>query len=229
MPRSRSTRPRGFAQVTPNLGENLGLEDLLARMEEPDARVSGSAFSGLELADVTAHGTTFENVVFRGCTFDCVSLSGCTFTDVLFWGCRFIRCDMGRSWLNRVDFSSCSAPGMTFVKGRLTGVLMTDSQFGYCDFAEASVSRLRASSTSLAEANVFSTKLSHVELDRCDLTRATLYRVSLAGVDLSTCDISGVRVSGDFRELRGAEVSAEQAVQLAGLLGIKIKEEEWLS
>ena len=47
-------------------------------------------------------------------------------------------------------------------------------------------------------------------------------------MDLSTCEISGIRVSSDLRELRGAVVSAEQAVQLAALLGIKIKEEEWL-
>lgn len=135
---------------------------------------------------------------------------------------------MARSWLNRVDFRSCSAPGMSFGKGRLTGVLMADSQFDYCDFSEVSVSHLRVGATSLSELNLYLTKLSHVELDDCDLTRATVYRSSLSGIDLSTCDISGIRVSGDFRDLRGAVVSAPQAVQLAGLLGVTVKEEEWL-
>ena len=107
---------------------------------------------------------------------------------------------------------------------------MVDSQFSYCDFSEASVSSLRASSTSLVESNVYSTRLSRVELDGCDLTRSTVFRASLAGVDLSTCDITGIRVSSDFHELRGAIVGEEQAVQLATLLGIRIKEEEaWLS
>ena len=135
---------------------------------------------------------------------------------------------MGRSWLNRCDFRSCSAPGITFLKGRLTGVNMTDSQMGYCDLSEATVDRLVARETSLSEANVYGTKLRHVTLERCDLSRTTVCRASLSGVDLSTSEIAGIRVSSDFHELRGATVSPEQAVQLAGLLGVKVTgDEDW--
>ena len=126
MSRLGPAKTRGFAQVTPNLGENLSQEGLLARLAEPDARVFGSAFSGLELSEVAACGTAFENAVFRGCSFESVSLANCTFSDVLFSGCRFVSCDLGRSWLNRCDFRSCSAPGTSFLKGRLTGVSLED-------------------------------------------------------------------------------------------------------
>jgi hypothetical protein len=54
----------------------------------------------------------------------------------------------------------------------------------------------------------------------------TVLRTSLAGIDLSSCDISGLRVSDTFRELRGAVVSSEQAAQLAGLLGVQVKQDE---
>ncbi|MBM6775176.1 pentapeptide repeat-containing protein [Olsenella profusa] len=222
---SGSSRLEGFARVTPNLGQHLGLEGLLDALGTPDARVENTAFAGLELTDASADGTGFENVAFRGCTFDHVDLSGCTFTDVVFSGCRFVGCDMGRSWLNRCDFRGCSAPGLTFLKGRLTGVSVTDSQMGYCDLSEATVDRLVARKSSLAEANVFGTRLRHVTLERCDLTRATFFRASLAGIDLSTCEIAGIRVSSDFHELRGATVSAEQAVQLVGLLGVRVTED----
>ena len=47
-------------------------------------------------------------------------------------------------------------------------------------------------------------------------------------MDLSTCDISGLRVSSDLRELRGAVIDPDQAAELMGLLGIRIKEEAWL-
>ena len=134
---------------------------------------------------------------------------------------------MGRSWLNRCDFRSCSAPGLGFLKSRLTGVSIADSQFGYCDLSEATVEHLTASETNLSEANVYSARLRHVALDRCDLTRATVFRSGLAGMDLSTCEIAGLRVSADLRELRGATVSADQAAQLIGLLGINVKEDEW--
>ena len=117
MPRSHQLRR--FAQVRDDLGCHMSQEELLAVLVAPDSHVKNTSFSGLELADVAANGTVFEGVVFRGCTFDAVNLSNCTFTDVLFSGCRFIRCDMGKSWLNRCDFCSCSAPGLTFLKGRL--------------------------------------------------------------------------------------------------------------
>ena len=138
----------GFAQVTPDLGEHVSGEVLLAALKTPDARVENTSVSSLELEGVSADGTAFENVVFRGCTFDRVNLSGCTFTDVVFSDCRFVGCDMGRSWLNRCDFRSCSAPGLTFLKGRLTGVSMTDSQMGYCDLARRSFARVLPGSTS---------------------------------------------------------------------------------
>lgn len=217
-----------FAQVRDDLGCNLSQDELLAALTTPDARLANTAFMGLELADVAADGTVFENVAFRSCTFERVNLSNCTFTDVLFSGCRFVRCDLGRSWLNRVDFRSCSAPGLSFLKGRLTGVSLVDSQLAYADLSETTVDQLVASETKLSEASFHATKLRHLALDRCDLSRATFFRTSLSGVDLSTCDISGLRVSSDLRELRGAVIDPDQAAELMGLLGIKIKEEAWL-
>ena len=219
---------RRFAQARDDLGCNLSQDELLAALTAPDAHVANTVFTGLELADVAADGTVFENVVFRGCAFERVNLSNCTFTDVLFLGCRFVRCDLGRSWLNRVDFRSCSAPGLSFLKGRLTGVSLVDSQLAYADLSETTVDQLVASETKLSEASFHATKLRHLALDRCDLSRATFFRTSLSGVDLSSCDISGLRVSSALRELRGAVIDPDQAAELMGLLGIKIKEEAWL-
>ena len=224
---ARLRQTRRFAQVRDDLGCNLIQDELLAALATPDAHVANTAFSGLELADVAADGTVFENVAFHGCTFERVNLSNCTFTDVLFSGCRFVRCDMGRSWLNRMDLRSCSAPGLSFLKGRLSGVSLADSQLAYADFSEAAVDQLVASETKLSEASFHATKLRHLALDRCDLSRATFFRTSLSGVDLSTCDIAGLRVSSDLRELRGAVIDPDQAAELIGLLGIKIKEDEW--
>ena len=224
---ARPKAPKGFAQVRADVGEHMGRTDLLAALAAPDARVQNTSFSALELADVLANGTGFEGVVFRGCAFESVDLSNCTFTDVLFSGCRFVRCDMGRSWLNRCDFRSCSAPGLSLAKARLTGVLFEDCQLGYCDLSDVTAERLRAHETNLTEASVFSSRLRRVELDRCDLARVTVFKTSLSGIDLSSCDLTGIRVSSDLRELRGAIVSPEQAVQLAGLIGVKVKEDDW--
>ena len=47
---------------------------------------------------------------------------------------------------------------------------------------------------------------------------------ALPGIDLSTCEIAGLVLSSDFHELRGCIIDPEQAVDLVGMLGVKIKE-----
>ena len=65
-------------------------------------------------------------------------------------------------------------------------------------------------------------RLSKMALERVDLAGAELFRTSLAGVDLSTCSIEGLVVSEGCRELRGARIGAEQAAEVAHLLGVEI-------
>ena len=81
---ARPRRVKGFAQVTPDLGEHMGHDVLLASLADGEARVRGTAFSGLQLDGVSAVGAAFENVAFRGCAFEGVDFSSCTFTDVQF-------------------------------------------------------------------------------------------------------------------------------------------------
>ena len=68
-------------------------------------------------------------------------------------------------------------------------------------------------------------KLKHVRLDKTDLTRLDVFGTPLCGIDVSTCAFSAPVLSSDYRELRGAQVSAEQAMDIALLLGVRIAEE----
>ena len=187
----------GFARASEHINAHVGSKELLALFAEGDALVTMTAF---------------EDVDF----------SRCTFTDVKFMGCRFISCSMERCWLNRCDFISCSAPGLSFQKGRFTSVLLAESQMRYAEFSEASIRDLRARKANLAESLWHDVSLKRSAFESCDLTRADVFRTSLLGIDLSTCDISGIIVSNT---LRGCIVGPEQAVQLAGLLGIQVKED----
>ena len=62
-------------------------------------------------------------------------------------------------------------------------------------------------------------------LDACDLTRIDVFRTSLSGIDLSGCTFEAPVLSSDFHELRGTTVSVEQALALAGLLGVRIADD----
>lgn len=213
-----------YAQVSETIGAHITRDELLRALAAGDEAVSMSSFSGLELAGVDAGDTTFDELVFRDCTFEDIDFSRSTFANVRFIGCRFITCTMSRCWLNRVDFCGCSAPGLSVLKSRLTGVSLSDCQLRYADFSEATIKGLRASFTVLAESSWHASNLSDARFAGCDLTRAEFFRTRLAGIDLSTCEIAGLVLSSDFHELRGCIIDPEQAVDLVGMLGVKIKE-----
>ena len=74
----------------------------------------------------------------------------------------------------------------------------------------------------LREASLEETQLRQSGLDDCDLTRATLHRTPLKGIDLRSSRWAALTV--DIPDLRGAVVTEQQAAQLAGLLGLVIRD-----
>lgn len=217
-------KAKTFAQVSDALGAHMDEDSLLDAFAEGDGLVTNTAFSGLELAYEDAGETTFDTVLFRSCTFDGVDFSGCTFRDVRFRGCRFVRCIMDRAWLNRVDFQDCSAPGLSLVQARLASVALSSCDLSYANVSETSIDQLFARDTRFVEAALQRARLKRVVFDGCDLTRIDVFGTPLSGIDVSTCAFVAPVFSADYRELRGAKVSAEQAVTLAELLGVIVEE-----
>lgn len=216
---------KGFAGVSDAIGAHMDADDLRDAMAEGDGLVANTGFSDLELVWEDAGAATFDTVTFHGCLFEGVDFTGCTFRDVRFTGCRFIRCTLDRTWLNRVDFADCSAPGLSLLQARLASVSMTSSDLSYANLSETSIDRLRADRTRFTEAALQRARLKRVEFDGCDLTRLDVFGTPLSGIDVSSCDFAVPVLSADFRELRGCTVSPEQALALAELLGVHIAED----
>jgi uncharacterized protein YjbI with pentapeptide repeats len=97
----------------------------------------------------------------------------------------------------------------------------------YANLGEVTMEGVALVRCDLREAFVNEVKLrKRTRLDHCSLVRADLFRTMLKGVDLSTCDIAGIAVSDTRQELRGAIICAEQAVDVVGMLGLRVKEYE---
>ncbi len=216
------------------------------------ATFEGAVFRSCLFEQVDLRDCTFRDVVFEGCRFigcamdrswlnrvdmrDC-SAPGMSLlrarlaqvsalsTDLSFEGCRFIGCAMDRSWLNRVDMRDCSAPGMSLLRARLAQVSALSTDLSYANLSETSIDRLLLRDCKLREAALQRAKLKRVQWDACDLTRIDVFGTPLAGIDVSGCVFTAPVLSGDFRELRGAVVSPEQALDVAQLLRVRIAEE----
>jgi uncharacterized protein YjbI with pentapeptide repeats len=78
----------------------------------------------------------------------------------------------------------------------------------------------------LREASFDGSDLSGVVFRDCDLSQVDLRNTKLKRADLRGSTISGVQVG--IKELQGAIVTASQAIQLAGLLGVTVQEQDEL-
>lgn len=61
-----------------------------------------------------------------------------------------------------------------------------------------------------------------LSFESCKLVKINFCRTRLAGIDFSANQLEGILISGD--ELRDAVVSPLQAVELARLLGVRVKD-----
>ncbi len=219
------TARRRCARVSDGLGAHMDKYELQDVFAEGDGLVANTSFTGLSLAYDEASGASFDTVAFRSCVFDNVDFSRCAFRDARFEGCRFIRCSMERAWLDHCDFLSCSAPGLNLLQARLATVLIEDTDLSYANLSEVSASHLVVRSSRLNEAALQRAKLKDVSLRACDLVRVDVFGTPLVGIDVSTCRFEAPVLSDGHRELRGAVVSAQQALDLSSLLGLVIADD----
>ena len=73
----------------------------------------------------------------------------------------------------------------------------------------------------LEEADCSELKIKGLELSDCDLKRIQLLHTPLEGIDLRSCEIAGLRLA--VEDLRGAVVTAEQAIDLVSFLGVEVR------
>lgn len=74
----------------------------------------------------------------------------------------------------------------------------------------------------LPQASIHDVKWKEMTIHECDLSGCEIMHASMKGMDLRTSVIDGIAV--DLKDLKGCIVNYEQALSLAQLLGIIIRE-----
>ena len=85
-------------------------------------------------------------------------------------------------------------------------------------------SRLKAvlfDGCSLQESDCSEWRWKETAFSDCDLRKSQLLHTSLNGMDLRSCELDGFRLAP--QDLKGAIVTPEQAMMLAGFLGVVIR------
>ena len=189
-----------------------------------------SLFAESHMEQILARDQSFsfsdDTLILRECHFiGCEitgSCAGSELIDVLFERCDLSNVSFFRSSFRRVRFSACRLVGCDFSECGFQDFEVTDSTAVLSNWSASSFTNARFANTRLNESAFSSVKSKGLVFDDCDLSKADLFHMPLAEIDLSSDIIDGITT--DAESLRCVAVSAQQAILLAGLLGIHVRE-----
>jgi uncharacterized protein YjbI with pentapeptide repeats len=183
---------------------------------------STMSLSGFNLTEPKVNRPGFERILFRR-----VVLGPSQHAKPRFVDCRFESCDLsGVVWdqarFRRVEFIGCRLTGAQLLSAELEDVLFKDCTLGHAVFSLARFKAARFDSCILAQASFESADCSGLVFAGCDLAQADLRQAKLNAADLRGSRLGGVQVGA--LELKGAIIDSSQAVQIASLIGLVVRE-----
>ena len=101
------------------------------------------------------------------------------------------------------------------------GCLFENCQGRYSNYASSSLQNVYFKHTDLQEASFYDTHCKKIELKDTSLIRCELTSLHHKGLDVSSCQIQGALF--DLQSLKNLVINDFQAVDLIGILGVKVK------
>jgi uncharacterized protein YjbI with pentapeptide repeats len=187
-----------------------------------------TSFVELTLRDCDLSGQSTDDLLLDRVVCQRVRLGDCQLTLAQLLDVRLDGCDLaGGTWekpdLRRVEFLGCRTIGLALSNAYLDDVRFERCNGEYMRLWSSSLRGVRFEQCVLREGSFVDSDLSGTVFRRCDLTNADLRGAKLAGADLRGSTLSGAQVG--IAEIRGAIVDPAQAVHLANLLGVTVREE----
>lgn len=200
--------------------QQLSLEQDFMRLVKEGYEIENAEFQGGEAFEADLYGLGIENCVFSGCRFTDCTFDHATLADTNFTGCDLSSVTFRDAGLKNVTFTNCKLAGTMFVDASLQNCTFFGCNAPYSNFARALLRGCQLVENVLKE-SVFSAVRFQKCLLQSDFTGADFMHAALQDVDLSACRIDGALFAP--MELRGLQVTREQAASIAAILGLKIK------
>lgn len=196
------------------------LEDAIA-----DAMAAGEDIAARHFFGEALPALPREICEFTGCHFEKCSFSPCQASRLTFVDCVLDRCDLSsmdfqKATFQRVTFLHCRMTGASFPQATLMNVTFDQCQMDYCNFTEAKAQHAAFSCCALKESGFVDFRWRSVIFDRCNLQSSEWLHTPMKGLNLVSNQIEGIAV--ELPALRGLTVTADQALVLSGLLGLKV-------
>ncbi len=171
-----------------------------------------TAFDGCDFSEVTTRGVTFADCSFRNVRFNASSHTNATFTNCTFIGCN----------LYYATFTNCTFVGSAFDTCRFEIVTVTGGDWSFVSMPSAQLQGVNFADVRMCEADLSKVNAGGAQLRNVDLSGAWLHQTIFSGADLRGSDLTSV--DPHTTVLSRAVITPEQAMVVAGLLGVDIRQ-----
>lgn len=170
-----------------------------------------------DLSHVKAQGT-----LWTSCRARQVKACGGDFTDAVFKSGDWNNADWTNVGIAGAKFEGVKLTGGTFAGAKTIGATFVDCLMRSCDLRGMSFRKSKLGRCDMTEANLGGVDLRDSFFDEgSSLAGAAITDAKFAGADLRRADLSGHGLAS-ITQLKGARMSAEQAVQMIRAAGIDV-------
>lgn len=189
---------------------------------DDNARFMRVALTDCSMNEQTADDVLFDQVRCKRVNFSQSQFKLAQMLDVVLDTCDLTATTWEKAHLQRVELHGCRMTGTKFDKADFDNVRFERISGEYAQFWSCSFKMVMFDHCDVREASFENSNLAGVIFRNCDLSRADFRGAKLAGADLRGSIVANMQIG--LTELRGAIVDPQQAIQVAALLGMMVKD-----
>ncbi len=197
----------------------------LLRHKKEEEDVTGVHFVGLFLDEESFGAMTFKECVLASCRMMECKLEGGSWIKNEWIACDLSGSRMSEGYFHRNRFRDCKMMGTDLCQGNFQEMILEECNLGYSNWDQGRFKNLLYRACDCERTFFSDGRMKNVYWEECRLAGVNFFRTPLRGMDFTKCELGPVTVSDTFAELRGAKVTAMQALSLSRLLGIEIASE----
>ncbi|MFQ7026691.1 MAG: pentapeptide repeat-containing protein, partial [Acutalibacteraceae bacterium] len=202
---------------------DMTLEQDIQFALEHDEAIEYKQYENEILADIAIENIEFESVVLTNCKF-----MNCNFERVSFYHtqlnhCEFANCNFSEGYFKHVQWIDCKGDGADFSQSSFMNITIENGSYFCTNFTGNIMDDASIQNANMSNAFMPESKFKRFSVVNTNLEKVDFFKTSLKGIDVSTCNIAGITVSENFNEIKGIQIDALQAADIAQLVGVKIK------
>lgn len=179
------------------------------------------------LVDVVVADNRFHHGMIDKSRLDGVTVAGANADGIIVRHTELTRCDWSNtsvessSWSDTI-FDGCKLTGTVFNRAVFKNVELIDIRADLAQFQHAKFQGVRFENCNLQHAFFNGAKLPKTVFAGCDLTGVDFSGATITGSDLRRSKIDGIKIGPE--QLKGVIVTQDQALYLAGLSGLVVRD-----